>query len=83
MEKWSEERIAAYKQFVEGREKDIEQHERNYNDAVKIMRSSIESIERLKMRKTEQLNDLWLQGWKRNDGQWIRLEENEKAASKS
>ncbi|SDZ24019.1 hypothetical protein SAMN04488156_1112 [Bacillus sp. 166amftsu] len=75
--------IALIVAYVEGREEDIEKYEENLNEAIKIMRSSIENIERIKMGKSNNLKDLWKQGWKRENGQWIRLEENERGASKS
>lgn len=76
MEKWSEERVEVYKFDVEGEEKKVERYESDFEEATIIMRSSVECIERAKVRKQDLLSALWLQGWKRENGQWVRLEEN-------
>ncbi|HFJ9370049.1 TPA: hypothetical protein ACGW7B_000525 [Bacillus nitratireducens] len=70
MEKWTEQRIAAYKRYVTNEEKDIELFERQLKYKQKEIESLQRAIENASKRRVSYILELRGQGWKRTDDSW-------------
>ncbi|HFJ9285020.1 TPA: hypothetical protein ACGW44_002831 [Bacillus toyonensis] len=83
MEKWSEERIAAYKDYVRNYEKDMLDYENRITEHQKGLRSMIEAVCSVREKRRETLTELYKQGWLLDDDRWVEVNKNKRAASKS
>lgn len=77
MEKWPEERIAAYKIYVEKDKEDIERLEQEYVRLQSAIRGTIERIARIKSCKGNYEGELYLQGWELKGNEWVQVYKTE------
>lgn len=77
MEKWSEERIEAYKRYVEKDREDIEKLEQEYVRLQRAIRGTIERIARIESCKGNYEGELYVQGWKLEGNEWLQIYKTE------
>ncbi|MCI0764688.1 hypothetical protein [Bacillus sp. TL12] len=74
MEKWPEERIEAYKHYVQT---DIEVL-KGYESRIKTLREELQDLEKHRERKIaevdKQVTQLYYQGWEMKRSEWVRVE---------
>ncbi|MGE7635972.1 hypothetical protein ACQKMZ_28080 [Bacillus paramycoides] len=73
MEKWSEERIEAYKHYVKT---DIEALQ-GFENRIKTLREELQNLEKHRERKIaeveKQVTQLYYQGWEMKSSEWVRI----------
>ncbi|ARJ26084.1 hypothetical protein B7492_34200 (plasmid) [Bacillus mycoides] len=77
MGQWPDERIEAYKRYVEKDKEDIEKLEREYVRLQSAIRGTIERIGRIESSKGNYEGELYLQGWELKDNGWVRVYESQ------
>ncbi|PEI49903.1 hypothetical protein [Bacillus toyonensis] len=77
MEKWTDERIGAYKRYVEQDIADIKKLEQEYTELQSAARGKIERIARINSCKGNYEGELYLQGWEFKNGEWVQVHKTE------
>jgi len=74
MEKWPEERVAAYKSYVEKDTKEIEKLEAEYQSLQNSLRETIERIQRIENIRNNHRAELYIQGWDFKGSEWVEVD---------
>ena len=72
MEKWPEERIAAYKDYVRIMKRYVD-YENRITEHQKGLRSMIEAVCSVREKRRETLTELYKQGWLLDDDRWVEV----------